>query len=171
MTMLDVNHDGAGTPAIPPKRGRVAVIEVDADIPRSPVAVFDYASDPANEPQWNMRMTRIEKLTDGPLGAGSRYRMEFTQGPRAVSEVVRFEPPNAWGIVGGSRIITSSFWGRVVPKGEGTHLLLRMEIRPRGPLRLALPLVRRRMQRELERDITSIKASLEDADRSAPDSP
>jgi hypothetical protein len=27
-----------------------------------------------------------------------------------------------------------------------------MQVRPRGPLRLVLPLVRRRMQRELERD-------------------
>jgi hypothetical protein len=113
-------------------------------------------------------MKRIEKLTDGALGVGFRYRMEFTQGPSAISEVVRFERPNTWELIGGSKIISSRFTGRVVPKGEGSQLLLRMEIRPRGPVRLALPIVRRRMHRELERDIASIKARLEDADRSAP---
>jgi hypothetical protein len=39
-----------------------------------------------------------------------------------------------------------------------------MEIRLRGPLGLALPRVRRRMQRELERDIAAIKATLESSE-------
>jgi hypothetical protein len=50
-------------------------------------------------------------------------------------------------------------------EGDGSDLLLRMEIQLRGPLRLALPLVRGRMQRELERDIATIKARLEGSER------
>jgi Polyketide cyclase / dehydrase and lipid transport len=149
------------TSVISPKRGRVAVIEVKADIRRSPEEVFDYASDPANEPEWNIRMKGVEKLTEGPVGVGARYRMEFTQGPPAVSECVRFDRPSSSELVGGSKIIRSSFKGRVDRRGEGSHLVLRMEIRPRGLLALALPLVRRRMHRELERDIATIKARLE----------
>ena len=79
-----------------------AVIEVEADIRRSPEEVFDYASDPANEPEWNTRMKRVEKLSNGALGIGGRYRMEFTQGPPAVSDVRRFRAPDplgaGWGI-------------------------------------------------------------------------
>jgi Polyketide cyclase / dehydrase and lipid transport len=144
-------------------RGGVAVIEAEADIRRSAEQVFDYASDPANEPGWNIRVKRAEKLTGGPVGVGARYRMEFTQGPAAVSECVRFERPGFWEHAGGSKIISSGFSGKVVPKGGGCHLPLRMQIRPRGPLRLALPLVRRRMQRELTRDVVTIKARLEGA--------
>jgi hypothetical protein len=147
--------------------GGVAVIEAEADIRRSAEEVFDYASDPANEPEWNIRVKRIEKLTGGPVGVGARYRMEFTQGPAAISECVRFERPGFWEHAGGSKIISSGFSGRVVPAGEGSHLLLRMQIRPRGPLRLALPLVRRRMQRELARDVVTIKARLEGAARAS----
>jgi hypothetical protein len=106
-------------------------------------------------------MKGIEKLTEGPVGVGARYRMQFTQGPPAVSECVRFDRPSSWELVGGSRIISSRFKGRVDRRGEGSHLVLRMEIQPRGLLALALPLVRRRMQRELERDIATIKARLE----------
>ena len=150
-----------------PTRGPVAVIEVEADIRRSPEEIFDYASDPAHEPEWNIRMKRVEKLTDGPGGVGARYRMEFTQGPPAVSECVRFERPALWELAGGSKIISSGFSGRVVRSGDGSHLVLHMEIQPRGPLRLALPLVRRRMQRELERDLATIKARMEGPERTS----
>jgi hypothetical protein len=45
-----------------------------------------------------------------------------------------------------------------MPRADGSRLLLRMQIRLRGPLRWALPLMRRRMQRELARDLGTIKA-------------
>ena len=112
--------------------GGVAVIEVEADIRRPAEEVFDYASHPANEPEWNIRLKRVQKLTGGPVGVGARYRMEFTQGPAAISECVRFERPDAWEHAGGSKIISSGFSGRAVPRGEHSHLLLRMQIRPRG---------------------------------------
>jgi hypothetical protein len=58
---------------------------------RSPEEVFDYFSDPANEPEWNIKMKAIERLTDGPVGVGTPSRMEFTSGPAVISECVRFE--------------------------------------------------------------------------------
>ena len=150
---------------IAPRRGRVAVIDVEAGIGRLSEVVFDYASDPAHEPDWNIRLTRVEKLTGGPVDVGARYRMTFTSGPPATSEVVRFERPNSWQLRGTSKILSSVFEGRVTPTGDGAHLALRMEVRLRGALTLALPLVRRRMQRELERDIAAIKATLEASER------
>jgi hypothetical protein len=103
------------------------------------------------------------ELTDGPVGVGARYQVEFTQGPTAIRGCVRFERPSLWELLGGSKIISSRFRGRVEP----SSLVLRIEIRPRGPLWLALPLVRRRMQRELDRDIATIKAKLESAERTS----
>lgn len=141
--------------------GAVAVIRAETDIRRPAEEVFDYASDPVNEPGWNIRAKRVRKLTGGPLGVSARYRVEFTQAPAAISECVRFERPRLWEHAGGSEIISSVFSGEVEPRGEHSHLLLQMQVRPRGPLRLVLPLVRRRMQRELERDAVMIKERLE----------
>jgi hypothetical protein len=93
--------------------------------------------------------------------------MRFSAGPPAISECVRFERPSVWELVGESKALSSGFSGRVVPKGEGCHLALRMQIRLRGLLGLALPLVRRRMQRELGRDIATIKARLEGVERTS----
>jgi hypothetical protein len=55
----------------------------------------------------------------------------------------------------------SWFSGRVSPVPAGARLEFRMEIEPRGLLRAALPLLRRRMPRDLARDIALIKARLE----------
>lgn len=144
-------------------RDGAVVIEAEADIRRSAEEVFDYASDPASEPEWNIRVKRVQKLTGGPAGVGARYRIAFTQGPPAISECMRFDRPGYWEHAGESKIISSGFSGQVMPKDDGSHLLLRMQLRPRGLLRLALPLVRRRMQRELARDVATIKARLEGA--------
>jgi hypothetical protein len=116
------------TSAITLMGGGVAVAEAEAGIRKPAEEVFDYVSDPASEPGWNIRMKRVEKLTGGPVGVGARYRMEFTQGPAATSECVRFERPGFWEHAGGSKIISSGFSGQVVPKGDGCHLLLRMQI-------------------------------------------
>jgi hypothetical protein len=140
-------------------RDGAVAIEAEADIRRSAEEVFDYAS----EPEWNIRVKHVQKLTSGPAGVGARYRIAFTQGPPAISECVRLDRPGYWEHAGQSKIISSGFSGQVMPKDDRSHLLLRMQLRPRGPLRLALPLVRRRMQRELARDVATIKARLERA--------
>jgi hypothetical protein len=156
---------------ITPKLGRTAVLMAEADIERSPEEVFDYCSDPANEPEWNIKMKAIERLTDGPVGVGARYRMEFTSGPAVISECMRFERPSVWELIGRSRALTSGWRGRVVPSGEGAHLVLRMEIQLRGLLGFATPVLRRQMRPELERDIATIKATLEGTERPPLDSP
>src|SRR6266498_4627789 len=148
-----------------PNPRRVAVIESEADIARSPEDVFDYCSDPMNEPRWNVKMKGVEKLTGGPFGVGTRYRMEFVSGPPVLSECVRLERPSVWELFGGSRVMRSGWRGRVRAGPAGTHLVLRMEIELRGLLALATPLLRRRMRPELERDVATIKETLEAADR------
>ena len=144
-----------------PNRGRLAVLEAEADIDRSPEAVFDYCSDPSHEPEWNVKMTKAEQLTDRPIGVGARWRMAFASAPSVISQCVRFERPRVWELVGRSKVMTSAWRGRVLPRGDGARLVLRMELQLHGPLGLATPLLGRRMQPELERDIATIKANLE----------
>jgi hypothetical protein len=153
---------------------RTAVIEAATDIERPAEVVFDYCSDHSNEIEWNPAMRRVAKLTDGPIGVGTRYEMEFLPGRPMVGECVRFDPPTSWTVAGSANGMSSSFSGRVIPVPSGARLALRMEIETRGLLRAALPLLRHRMPRDLERDISIIKAKLEGrAEAAAPrsDSP
>jgi hypothetical protein len=144
-----------------PERGHLTVIEGEADIDRSSEEVFDYCSDPAHEPEWNIRMRRAERLTHGPNGLGTRYRMAFASAPSVISQCVRFERPRVWELVGRSAVMTSGWRGQVLPSGDGAHLLVRMELQLHRPLGWATPLLGRRMRPELERDLAAIKARLE----------
>ncbi len=141
--------------------GRTAVIEVAIDIARPAEVVFGYCSDHTNEIEWNPAMRRVAKITDGPVGVGTRSEMEFLPGCPIVGECVRFDPPACWAVDGSGNGMRSSFTGRVTPVPAGARLKLRMEIETHGLLRAALPLLRRRMPRDLARDIAIIKARLE----------
>jgi hypothetical protein len=140
---------------------RTVVIEAAIDIERPAEAVFGYCSDHTREVEWNPAMRRVAKITDGPVGTGTRYEMEFLPGRPLIGECVRFDPPTSWTVTGSGNGMRSSFSGRVTPVPGGARLGLHMEIETRGLLRAALPLLRRKMPRDLERDITLIKANLE----------
>jgi uncharacterized protein YndB with AHSA1/START domain len=115
--------------------GGVAVIEAEADIRRPAEEVFDYACDPANEPGWNIRAKRIQKLNGGPVGVGARYRVEFTRAPAVISECVRFERPRLWEHAAGQMS-----WAFVLEPVDETST--RLITRSRGAIdRLALGLM------------------------------
>jgi hypothetical protein len=109
-------------------------------------------------------MTRIDKLTAGPIGAGTRYTAEFVKGPPMVMECTRYQRPTAWSLTGKSRALTASGGWQVLPIGDGAHLVMRVEMELHGLLKVAAPLLRRREQPMFQRDLTNIKARLEAAD-------
>jgi hypothetical protein len=137
------------------------VVEAEVDINRPPEQVFDYCSDPGREPEWNPMMKASKKITDGPVGVGARYATAFVKGPPMVMECIGYQRPSAWSLAGRSSALTAGGGGRVLPGADGSHLILRMELPPRGLLRLAAPLLRRRMKPMLERDLANIKSMLE----------
>ena len=143
------------------------VVEAEVDINRPPEEVFDYCSDHRHEPEWNPMMMRIAKLTGGPVAAGTRYAAEFVKGPPMVMECTRYERPATWSLTGDSPVLTARGGWRVLPAADGSRLVVRVEMEPRGLLRLAGPLLRRREQPMFKRDLNNVKARLEGA-RMAP---
>ena len=130
-----------------------AVIENIVDITRPPAVVFDYASDHTNEIEWNPKMRSVRKLTDGPIGKGTQYEMQFVPGRPVVVTCVGFDRPHRWEAVGDTLGMHISLGGGVTPVAGGSRLMLRTEFHARGLRALALPLVRRRMGREMQRDV------------------
>jgi len=123
--------------------------------------VFDFVADERNEPRYNPRMVRAEKLTDGPIGAGTPFAATFLKGNQMTIEVVRFERPRMWESVGRSRRLEATTQGSVTATQDGARLTMRMELRPRHVPRLLLPLLARHMHRQQERNLAAIKAVLE----------
>jgi len=141
-------------------RGR-AVIENAVEIALSPEEVFDYCTDLTREPEWNPKAKRVERLTAGPIGLGTRYEAEFLTGDPMTIELVRFERPTVWDATGRSPRLDAKTEGRVSPTDDGARLVIRMELKPKGTLRLLLPVVARYMHRQEERNLAAIKSGLE----------
>ena len=49
--------------------------EADIRIKATPEAIWDAVADPETWPVWTKAMYRVKKLSDGPLGVGSRFRI------------------------------------------------------------------------------------------------
>jgi Polyketide cyclase / dehydrase and lipid transport len=137
------------------------VIEHAVDIQRSLEEVFEYCTDLSREPEWNPRTRRIQKITDGPIGLGTRYQGEWIKGDPMTIEFVRFERPTAWASVGRSSRLVANSNGQVSTTLGGTRLVVRIELRPQGALRLLLPALGPIMRRREERNLHAIKLALE----------
>jgi hypothetical protein len=140
---------------------RHVVVEHTLPIRRSARDVFDYCTDMSREPEWNPRTRYVQKLTDGPVGLGTRYRAAWMKGDPMVVEYVTFDRPTRWAAVGRSRRLDTRSEGRVAPTEDGVRLVIRMELLPRGLLAFLLPLLGRVMRRREQRNVAAIKAALE----------
>jgi Polyketide cyclase / dehydrase and lipid transport len=148
-------------------RRSLVVVENAVEIARSPDDVFDYCVDLTREPEWNPKAKRVEKVTDGPIGLGTRYEAAFLKGSPMTIELVRFDRPLEWESIGRSPRLDARGEGRVSPTDNGARLLMRMELRPKGTLRLLLPILGRFMHKQEERNLAAIKEALEDPGASA----
>jgi hypothetical protein len=149
------------TEFVTPRRG-TAVLHNGVDLGRRAEEVFDYLSDLRNEKEWNPKMQLVEAVTDGPPRAGSKFRAKWQGSPVTVVEYMTYERPKAWSATAPSKSLTIDFYGTVTPTETGSRLDVRMTVIPHGPLRLLLPLIRRRMQQQELDNMRFIKGKLED---------
>ena len=87
----------------------------------APEVVFDYLSDLRAELEWNPNCERMEKLTEGPVGLGTRYRAKWKGSPSVELETVAFDRPHGW-TTHNAGPIEVTFTCRLEPVPEGTRL-------------------------------------------------
>ena len=138
-----------------------AVVGCAVEIGRSPEDVFDYVTDIGREFEWNPRTKRVAKLTDGPIGAGTRWKGEWVAGDPMFIDYVASDRPTSWRSIGRSRGLVVVSEGRVEAAGDGSRLTLRFELEPHGRLRLIAPLLGRIMRGRERQNVAAIKARLE----------
>ena len=114
------------------------------DIARPVEVVFDVVADQRNEPSYNPTMTAAAKVSDGPIGVGTRFdAFVMSRGtPRPVTiEYTSFERPNR--IDSHSVMDGATVAGHVQcdPTPAGTRFSWDWEVTLSGPARFAGPLV------------------------------
>ena len=76
-------------------------------------------TDISREFEWNPRTKGVTKLTDGPIGAGTRWKGEWLAGDPMLIEYVAFERPSSCASVPECTLTVER--GRIARRGSG-HL-------------------------------------------------
>lgn len=143
----------------------MAQIEGEILIDRAIAEVFDFVGDERNEPLFNPQMTSVEKISDGEIGSGTRFRAEVISGGRPMSMIIEyttFERPYRLGsrtTMTGMLILGELTFEPVTERM--TRMRWAWEMQPGGAMRLLKPLIVV-MGRRQERTIwNSLKRHLE----------
>jgi hypothetical protein len=119
------------------------------DLPRS--EVFDYVADFRNAPGWQAGLVAVH-FEDGLFPEGRRVvEVHRFMGMLivAVGELVDWQPLDEFTVRGGPRLLRVESRYRFAPEGTGTRVSIGVTMRPRGPMRLLEPTLRRRLRRRL----------------------
>ena len=127
--------------------------------------VFDFVADERNEPKYNPRMVRAEKVTPGPVAKGTRWSATVeSRGRRPVDMemvVTDYTRPTRLGST--TRMSTAEIRGAVTfePDPAGTRMRWSWQLQPKGTLKLLGPLIARLGRRQEAQIWTGLKRYME----------
>jgi polyketide cyclase/dehydrase/lipid transport protein len=130
--------------ADPQRRKAMAGIEGEIVIGRPVDVVFDYVADQSNEPQYNPRMARAEKITTGPVGKGTRFRSAVASKGRTVEMLIEctgYDRPKLFATTTTMAQADIDYTLRFEPTPAGTRMTWSGQVRPQGALRLLGPVI------------------------------
>lgn len=133
-------------------------------IDRSPEEVFAYITDLDNALSWLPAVTRLDRITEGPMAAGTRYRETRQVGDREGQveiEVTEYDPPGGYATAFNRAGYDSTYQYTFVAEGSGTRAELECVVVGHGVRRLTAPLVARAMRRFDQGQLASLKAAVE----------
>lgn len=139
------------------------------EINRPAAEVFAYVSDQLNGPEWQQGLHEVHRTTGDAIGVGTRHTFQRQVGRRRVSGenvYIEFEPSRrVLFTFKSSDGLTGEGWYEATPLApDRTRLDSGVEIRLRGLIRLASPLIERSIREEDRQDTELLKGILEKAD-------
>ena len=140
---------------------RALTYSTETVIRRSPEEVFEFCGDVRSELGWNPKVKYIEKLTDGPVGVGTRYRARWANSGPTTVEVVAFDRPRSWETTTRARGMVIRFQGAVADAAGGARYTASLELHPKGLAWLVAPLALLAMRRQDQQHMQRIREALE----------
>lgn len=131
-------------------------------VDRPPEAVFRYLIEPEKQALWSD--VPMRRVTEGPLGPGSRFEVTFGMGPVKATiglELTAVETGRrmAWHSYSGPIRWTGEY--RLAPEGAGTALSQQGELTFTGLWRLVEPLVGAEIRAGEIKELEKLKAAAE----------
>ncbi len=140
------------------------LVEGDILIERSIEDVFDFVADERNEPRYNPQMTRADKVTAGPIGAGTKFHSVMTgigRGADMTIEFKEFDRPRR--IAETTQMPNMNINGVLVfePMPGATRMRWSWDLEPQGFYKFLGPLIRWMGERQERRIWSQLKTLLE----------
>lgn len=130
---------------------------------KSQKEAFDYLADFTTTAEWDPGIVRAEKLTDGPIGVGTQFRVETKFLGRTTALVyvmTAYDPPNRFVVSGENATVTSLDEITVEAAGDGSKVTYDAELTLKGPAKLADPLLGIAFGRIADKAIAGLRQAL-----------
>lgn len=126
--------------------------------------VFDYLSDFSTTAEWDPGVLEAERMDDAPIAVGSEFLIvaEFLGRRNSlIYRVLEFDPPNSVTLRGASSTVVSLDRITFDAWGGGTRVTYEADLKLKGPLRLADPLLGLAFRRVGDRALAGMRTTLD----------
>jgi carbon monoxide dehydrogenase subunit G len=117
----------------------MAHYETTLDVPAAPETAFAYLADLSNATAWDPSIVQAERIGDGPIGVGSRFRVVVAFFGRRIEldyEIERHDAPGTVSFVGRNKSVERRDTVTVATAAAGSAVTYEADLRLRGALRL-----------------------------------
>ena len=142
----------------------MAGFEATEWINRPPPEVFNFLADATNAPKVVPSVVRVEKLTEGPVGVGTRYRetrLMTKKEAQAELEVSGYESPGHFAMHNVTNGIETTYDYRLSAERDGTRVNLAAEVRAGGLKKAMVPVVVSILKKEDGDHLQRLKDAME----------
>jgi len=142
----------------------MARIQGEIIIDRPVETVFDFVANQCNEPLYNAEMLSAEKVSEGQVGTGTRFRAVMRSGRREFPldiEFTTFDRPTRLGSHSTANGMNMDGELAFEPVGESTRMTWEWDVRPTGAMRLLSPIITMIGRRQEGRIWSALKLHLE----------
>lgn len=138
----------------------MAVIENSVEIARPIEQVFDFTSDMRNELKWNPDVEVMDKITEGPVGLGTKFNAKWRTSPPVTTECTHFDRPRSFSYHNGGPIEVD-LTITLATTANGTLLKSRFDAKPHGLFRLIFPIFLIILGRQEKANMVNSKRAME----------
>lgn len=142
----------------------MTVLNEELEVSRPLDEVFGLIGDFANAEVWDPGVEESRAITEGPVRVGSRYELTVVFNGRRLPmtyEVTAFDPPRRVELVGTGSTVDARDDIRFEATDGGTRILYTADLRLKGVLRVAEPLLRSKFDQVGRRAMEGMRVALE----------
>lgn len=134
------------------------------ETPQPIAETFDYLSDFSTNAEWDPNTTHAERVDDGAVGLGSKFKLQarfLGSESELVYEITDFDPPRQVVLRGENAAVVSLDAMTFVPAADGgTRMTYDATLTFKGPLRLADPVLAVVFRRIGDRALEGLRTTL-----------